>query len=52
MDRGYLLTFDFRKNIKNSPSLEETKGGLFKNKWVEWNGKRIFDVVLRVGNSG
>jgi hypothetical protein len=40
MDSGYLLTFDFRK--KGDDSFSE-------NKWVEWDGKRIFDVVLRVG---
>ena len=40
MDKGYLLTFDFRK--KGDDSLSE-------NKWIEWDGKRIFDVVLRVG---
>jgi hypothetical protein len=40
MNEGYLLTFDFRK--KGDENLEE-------NKWIEWNGKRIFDVVLRVG---
>ena len=37
---GYLLTFDFRK--KGDDSFSE-------NKWIEWDGKRIFDVVLRVG---
>jgi len=42
MDAGYLLTFDFRKNGDNSFS---------ENKWIEWDGKRIFDVVLRVGKS-
>jgi hypothetical protein len=40
MDCGYLLTFDFRK--KGDDSFSE-------NKWIEWDGKRIFDVVLRVG---
>jgi hypothetical protein len=40
-DCGYLLTFDFRKKGDNSFS---------ENKWIEWNGKRIFDVILRVGN--
>jgi hypothetical protein len=40
MDCGYLLTFDFRK--KGDDSFSE-------NKWVEYNGKQIFDVVLRVG---
>jgi len=40
MDDGYLLTFDFRKNYDEKYA---------ENRWVEWNGKRIFDVVLRVG---
>jgi hypothetical protein len=40
IDCGYLLTFDFRK--KGDSSFAE-------NNWVEWNGKRIFDVVVRVG---
>ena len=40
IDCGYLLTFDFRKHGDNSFS---------DNKWVEWDGKQIFDVVLRVG---
>ena len=40
MDCGYLLTYDFRNNGDDSFS---------ENKWVEWDGKRIFDVVLRVG---
>ena len=40
MDEGYLLTFDFRQNP------DETYA---ENKWVEHDGKRIFDVVLRFG---
>jgi hypothetical protein len=40
MDCGYLLTFDFRKKGDD---------GFSENRWVEYNGKRIFDVVLRVG---
>ena len=40
IDAGYLLTFDFRKKGDNTFS---------ENKWIEWEGKRIFDVVLRVG---
>ena len=40
IDRGYLLTFDFRK----------THDDRFADcQWVEWDGKRIFDVVLSVG---
>jgi len=42
MDCGYLLTFDFRK--KRDPASHEAK-------WVNFDGKRIFDVVVRVGNS-
>ena len=41
IDCGYLLTFDFRKKGDNSFS---------ENKWIEWDGKQIFDVVLRVGS--
>jgi hypothetical protein len=41
IDCGYLLTFDFRKKGDNS---------LSENKWIECDGKRIFDVVLRVGS--
>ncbi|MCL1982071.1 MAG: hypothetical protein FWG53_03125, partial [Clostridiales bacterium] len=33
---GYLLTFDFRKGEGNSPRAE----------WVDFSGKRIFDVVV------
>jgi hypothetical protein len=42
MDCGYLLTFDFRKNGDNN---------FAKNRWIECDGKQIFDVVLRVGNN-
>jgi len=49
MDSGYLLTFDFRKKGKNSLLLEGEGGGVSENKWVEWNGKSIFDVVVSVG---
>ena len=41
IDCGYLLTFDFRK--KGDDTFSE-------NKWIEYDGKRIFNVVLRVGN--
>jgi len=33
---GYLLTFDFRKNVHKQPYA----------KWADFNGKRIFDVVV------
>jgi hypothetical protein len=39
-DCGYLLTFDFRKKPDDS---------FAESKWVECDGKRIFDVMLRVG---
>jgi hypothetical protein len=42
IDCGYLLTFDFRK--KGDDSFAE-------NRWIECYGKRIFDVVCRVGNA-
>jgi hypothetical protein len=40
VDCGYLVTFDFRK-----------KGAVLKSdcKWVEFDGKRIFDVMISVG---
>jgi hypothetical protein len=40
-DQGYLLTFDFRKKGDNSFS---------ENQWIEYDEKRIFDVVVRVGS--
>jgi hypothetical protein len=40
-DCGYLLTFDFRQ--KGNDDFAESK-------WIEWDGKRIYDVVVRVGN--
>jgi len=40
IDRGYLITYDFRK--KRDKSFDECK-------WVEYEGKQIFDVMLRVG---
>ena len=40
MDRGYLLTFDFRQKGDASQS---------ESQWIDYDGKRIFDVVLRVG---
>jgi len=41
MDCGYLLTFDFRKKRDLAS---------YKTQWVEWEGKRIFDVMLTFGN--
>lgn len=34
-DEGYLLTFDFSKNKEDK-----------EPEWIEWNGKRIFEVVV------
>ena len=36
IETGYLLTFDFRKGVTKQPYA----------KWVDFDGKRIFDVVL------
>ena len=52
VESGYLLTFDFRKKDKNSYLLKGAEGDISENKWIEWDGKRIFDVVLRVGDNG
>ena len=35
MDEGYLVTFDFSKNKQD-----------VEPQWIEWNGKRIFEVVV------
>ena len=35
-ESGYLLTFDFRKDVHKKPYA----------KWVDFDGKRIFDVVV------
>ncbi|MCL2073636.1 MAG: AAA-like domain-containing protein [Marinilabiliaceae bacterium] len=40
MDRGYLITYDFRK--KRAKSFKPSK-------WVNYDGIKIFDVILRVG---
>ena len=41
IDSGYMLTFDFRK--KGDDKFSE-------NKWIDCDGKQIFDVVVRVGS--
>jgi hypothetical protein len=46
-DCGYLLTFDFRKK---TPVETDNYPFLHDSKWIERDGNRIFDVVLRVGN--
>ena len=38
---GYLLTFDFRKSAKSKPYA----------KWVNFDGKRIFDVVVNTATT-
>lgn len=35
MDEGYLVTFDFSKNKQDA-----------EPQWIEWNGKRIFEVII------
>ena len=35
MEEGYLVTFDFSKDKQNADP-----------QWIEWNGKRIFEVVV------
>ena len=35
MDEGYLVTFDFSKNEQEA-----------EPQWIEWNGKRIFEVIV------
>ncbi|MCL2059073.1 MAG: AAA-like domain-containing protein [Oscillospiraceae bacterium] len=36
LSTGFLLTFDFRKNVNKQPCAD----------WIEYEGKRIFDVVV------
>jgi hypothetical protein len=43
MDFGYLLTFDFSK--KGDDRFAE-------NQWIDYNGKRIYDVTVRIGTDG
>ena len=35
MDEGYLVTFDFSKDKQDA-----------EPQWIEWNGKRIFEVIV------
>ena len=35
MDEGYLVTFDFSKNKQEA-----------EPQWIQWNGKRIFEVIV------
>ena len=53
MDEGYLVTFDFSKPVVDLET-SQVSGPLLlaKNKqdaepqWMEWNGKRIFEVIV------
>ena len=56
MDEGYLVTFDFSKRRKSSTNCETQSDSKFANcetqldsmepEWIEWNGKRIFEVIV------
>ena len=45
MDEGYLVTFDFSKRKKGSANCE-TQLDSIEPQWIEWNGKRLFEVVV------
>ena len=45
MDEGYLVTFDFSKKRRNSTNCE-TQLDSTEPQWIEWNGKRIFEVIV------
>jgi hypothetical protein len=40
---GYLLTFDFRKT--------SVKTDNYLSQWIEYDGKQIFDVVVKIGKN-
>ena len=41
MDEGYLVTFDFSKTAETRRKhLDDVP------QWMEWNGKRIFEVIV------
>ena len=43
LEEGYLVTFDFAKNkAVTFPTSQEDA----EPEWIEWNGKRIFEVVV------
>lgn len=53
MDEGYLVTFDFSKKRRNSTNCEtqldstETQlDSMHEPQWIEWNGMRIFEVIV------
>ena len=35
LDEGYLVIFDFSKNKQDA-----------EPQWIEWNGKRIYEVII------
>ncbi|MBQ3733306.1 MAG: hypothetical protein II859_05030, partial [Bacteroidales bacterium] len=45
MDEGYLVTFDFSKKRRNSTNCG-TQLDSTEPQWIEWNGKRIFEVMV------
>ncbi len=55
MGEGYLVTFDFSKKgatlpgvaTKKEPTLPSiaTDQNNAEPQWIEWNGKRIFEVI-------
>ena len=46
MDEGYLVTFDFSKKRRNSTNCETQLDSMHEPQWIEWNGKRIFEVMV------
>jgi len=42
---GYLVTFDFSKRRMTSSNCE-TQLDSIEPLWIEWNGKRIFEVIV------
>ena len=44
-DEGYLVTFDFSKKEPTLPSVATVQNNT-EPEWIEWNGKRIFEVVI------
>lgn len=46
MDEGYLVTFDFSKKHRNSTNCETQLDSMQDPQWIEWNGKRIFEVIV------
>jgi hypothetical protein len=45
MDEGYLVTFDFSKRKKGSADCE-TQLDSTEPQWIEWKGKRLFEVIV------